>query len=93
MSFLTEKRAKSVIFGVSPGGTREMKRFFNLVLGFPLGFPGFLPKFWDFRVFPGYLSSKREKLLHCAQLIDSVFVIGAQCNGPRFYTSRFPYFP
>ena len=48
------------------------------------GFSGFFPKVLENRRFLGYLSSKKRKPLHCAQLIFSCISIGAQCNGPRF---------
>ena len=45
---------KSDFFEFSRGGTRVWTTFFDLVLGFPLGFPRFFRKFWVFRGFPGF---------------------------------------
>ena len=45
---------KSDFFEFSRGGTRVWTTFFDLVLGFPLGFSRFFRKFWVFRGFPGF---------------------------------------
>ena len=78
---------KSDFFEFSRGGTRVWTTFFDLVLGFPLGFSRFFRKFWVFRGFPGFSGVPviKEGKAIALRTIDIFwcFVV-AQCNGPRF---------
>ena len=85
----------SSIFRISRGGTRVLNENPDLVLGFPLGFSTFFMKNMKnrgFSGFSGYLSSKREKRLHCAQLIFVICYRLRNAMDPGIKVGRFPYF-
>ena len=78
---MTEKWPFLTVSRGTPGKTENLSPMRGKFSGL---FGGFFPKNGVFGGFGGYLSSKRKKPLHCAQLILSLFVYVAQCNGPRF---------
>ena len=83
---------KSVILVKTKGGTRENEKTekrMPILAGF---FPKLRQSFQVLEVF-GYLSSKKRKLLHCAQVILSYIRLFAQCNGPRLPAGSIVHFP
>ena len=81
----SSKKGRFCHFPDPPPGNREIA---SSMRGNSRGvFGGFFRKKRDFRGFwgfSGYLSSKRKRLLHCAQLIFELSCVVAQCNGHRF---------
>ena len=89
MPFLSKK----CHFRHFPGGYPGFEHFFTFSIGFSTRISRFFAKVLGFSGFSGVPVIKEGKALHCAQLIFWVGLFYAQCNGPRFYTARFPDFP
>ena len=87
---------KSDFFEFSRGGTRVWTTFFDLVLGFPLGFSRFFRKFWVFRGFPGFSGVpviKEGKAIALRTIDICVFCLVCAMQWSQVLYRRFPYFP
>ena len=87
---------KSDFFEFSRGGTRVWTTFFDLVLGFPLGFSRFFRKFWVFRGFPGFSGVpviKEGKAIALRTIDICGFVLGCAMQWSQVLNGEVPVFP
>ena len=87
---------KSDFFEFSRGGTRVWTTFFDLVLGFPLGFSRFFRKFWVFRGFPGFSGVpviKEGKAIALRTIDISVWLLFCAMQWSQVLNGEVPVFP